>query len=894
MIKLKKVIFIFIISGFLPLFYSKSFILCAQNRPVQSDTSSSRTMTKPIFNDSTALVKKDSITQDTAKVSGNIKTTIFYTAKDSAVFLMDKEILLLYKDAVITYGSMKITGAQVEGNMKNNEVTARYEVDSSGKKVGIPVFTDETQNYQAEQMRFNFKTRKGIVHKLVTQQGDGYVHGENVFKDSLDNLYNYKAKYTTCDLPDPHFHIGANKIKMIPNKKVVSGPFNLFVNDIWTPLGFLFGMFPVPKEKASGIIVPTYGEAKDRGFYLSNGGYYLALSDYYDLALTGDIYSLGGWGMNAQSTYRKKYRYNGSLNFRYVRRKIIVEGDQTIGKDFSFTWSHSPVPKGLGRFSANVSIATSKFNARNSMDPTARAKSTSNSAINYSTGIRGTQAMLSLSAGVNQDFASRRTDVSFPQFSFSSGSIIPFQSKSGSTKGVLRQIRTSYQMSGENRISNVVPSTIPGEKDSVYAFEGRNFDLFYKNSRNSITHAIPISTNFKVFKNITITPGISYNEEWRFRYFKHNVIQGSQGDSIKQDTVTGFARAYKYGGSVSANTTFYGILYFKKGGMVEALRHQVNPSLSLSYSPDISNNGSFNKVRLNGKDALISKFEGTNNFNGNLYTGGITSRQSANLSFSVNNTLEAKVRSKNDSVSNTKKIKILDNLSFATGYNLLADSFNLSNPSFTARTRLLNKFDINFGGNLDPYVYQKTSTSRTDPGIRRNKYAWSEGQGFGKISSLSLGFTTNLNPDFLTGKKKTPASEQKGKTPEEEEELRRMRANPDAYVDWSVPWNLNISYVMSYRKNGLARSTFSNNLSFSGDVSLTQKWKVSFNSAYDFDRKAFSDITTFTIIRDLHCWELNVNWSPFGARAFYNIELHVKSSILKDLKLTRKRNTLQY
>jgi hypothetical protein len=882
LIELKKVIYIFIILGILPVFCPKCFTLLAQTSPTPTDTTSISEQ-DTLLSDST-LAKQDTIKTDTAQVPGDIKTTIFYTAKDSAVFFMDKELLLLYKDAVIKYGSMNIKGAEVEGDMKSNEVTARYVLDTTGKKVGIPVFTDESQEYQAEQMRFNFKTKKGIVHKLVTQQGEGYVHGENVYKDSLENLYNHKAKYTTCDLPEPHFHIGASRIKMIPNKKVLAGPFNLYINDIWTPLGFIFGMFPVPREKSSGIIVPSYGEARDRGFYLQGGGYYLALSDYFDLTLTGDIYSLGGYGLNAASSYIKKYRYSGSVNLQYVRRRDIFEQEKPqIVTDYRLNWSHSPVPKGLSRFSASVSYATSRFNARNSMNPIARAQNQSNSAINYSTGIRGTQATISASVRALQDFSTNRTDLTLPQVSFSSGSIIPFQSKTGNNRGVLRQIRTSYSMNGQNSISNVIPrGGADGRRDSIYDFNLDNLGKFYENSNNSITHAIPVSTNFKVLKNITISPGVNYNEIWRFRSFTHEF----KNDTVRVDTAKGFNRTYTYSGGISANTRFFGILNFKKGSFVQAIRHEAIPQISFSYTPDLSKikYGQYNKVNVaNGEVEYYDKYSGQR-------AGTRVNTEAATLSFGLNNIFEMKVRSKDDSAGNVKKIKILDNLGFNSQYNLLADSNNLSNIAFNARTTLLNKLNINFSGTLDPYYYLQTSTDRNHSGVRTGKLAWNEGQGIGRVTNVALAFgIPTLNPDFFAGDQKKK-EEKKAKTPEEEEELRLMKLNPDAYIDWDVPWNLNINYNMNYSKQGLAKSRFTNNLSFSGDISLTQKWKATFTTAYDFDQQAFSEITSFGIVRDLHCWELTVNYSPFGIRSYYNIELHVKSSILKDLKLTRKRN----
>jgi hypothetical protein len=874
LIRLKKVIYILIILGVLPIFCPKCFNVLAQN-PTSTKTDSATTKKEGTLLSDSTLAKKDTLKTDTAQIQGDIKTTIFYTAKDSAVFLMDNQLLLLYKDAEIKYGAMKIKGAQVEGDMKKSEVTARYEVDTAGKKQGIPVFTDESQEYQADQMRFNFKTKKGIVHNLVTRQGEGLVHGENVFKDSLENLYNHKAKYTTCDLPNPHFHIGASRIKMIPNKKVLAGPFNLYINDIWTPLGFLFGMFPVPKEKASGLIVPSYGEARDRGFYLQGGGYYLALSDYFDLTLTGDVYSLGGWGFNGASSYLKKYRYSGNVGLSYYRRRITYGQEKaTIGTDYRFNWSHSPVPKGLSRFSANVSFSTSRYNSRNSMDPAARAASNSNSAINYSTGIRGTQATISASLRALQDFSTNRTDLTLPQFSFSSGSIIPFQSKTGNNKGVLRQIRTSYSMNGQNQITNVVG-------DSIYDFKTENFGKFFKNSNNSINHSIPLSTNFKVLKSITVTPSLNYSEIWRFKHYEPVVV----ADTLNTiDTVNTFSRQYQYGASASASTTFYGMLRFKKGGLVEAVRHQVNPTIGLSYVPDLSKakNGQYTSANINGKPVIFDKYSGAK-------IGNRVTTEAANVSFGVNNIIEMKVRSRNDSASDVKKVKLLDNFNFSSAYNVLADSFNLSNFSFNARTTLFEKVSINFGGAVDPYTYIENGT---ESGRKVNKFAWNEGQGFGEISNLSFALSTSLNPDFFKGKdqKKEEKEEKKANTPEEEEELRRMKNNPEQYVDWNVPWNLSVNFNMSYSKSGLAKSRYSNNLSFNGDVSLTEKWKMTFYSGYDFDLQKFADVTSFGIVRDLHCWELNVNWSPFGVRSYYNVEIHVKSSILKDLKLTRKRN----
>ncbi|MCK5704931.1 MAG: LPS-assembly protein LptD, partial [Cyclobacteriaceae bacterium] len=699
----------------------------------------------------------------------------------------------------------------------------------------------------------------------------------------------------TCNMADPHFHIESSKLKVIPNSKVVSGPFYIKIKDIPTPIGFAFGMFPVPKQKVSGVIFPGYGEEKRRGFFLKNGGYYFALNDYMDLTLTGDIYSKGSWGLNAATSYSKRYAYSGRFNAKYNNQTGLNEGDSTVINDFWVNWSHSPKSRGSSRFSASVNAGTSTYNQNN---PTTDLRNTLNqdfnSSVNYSKTFKGTPFSLSASSRLQQNVNTGLMNLLLPELAFNMSRIYPFKFGATTAKNWVQKVSFSWNMNSTNRATNNkigAPSfNVIGynpEYDTIVPVSELGLKGLMDRAQNGVRHQIPISTSMNIFKFITFSPSFNYSELWYFKELNYQWID--EASAVKVDTINGFSRAYSYSTSGSFNTRLYGTLNFK-GEKIQAVRHVMIPSFSMSFAPDFSSDkyGYYQDVQIDslGNYRRLSKYEG-------FVYGTPSAGQSATASFSLSNNLEMKVKTKKDTTDKARKVVLLDNLSFNTSYNFLADSFQLAPIRIAARTKIFNKkLDISFNSTLDPYIYQLDSiyfSSNGDKRVaqrRRNIYAWDIGEGFGQLTQATLALGMSLNPKARESNNKR--DEDLGAlTAEEELQLEFIKNNPELYVDFNIPWDLRFNYNVSYRKKGNEDADIIQALTFSGSITFTEKWNMSFSSGFDFQNFEFTQ-TNFNITRDLHCWQMNFSWTPFGRYQSYYLTINAKSSLLQDLKVNKQ------
>lgn len=845
-----------------------------------------------------APVQSDSLNQtDEVVPASEIETTILYNARDSIRMDVPNQIVRLYGEAKITYGTIELTAAEVEINYLTKIVTARSVADSLGNQIGKPVFKDGNEVYETANMRYNFETGKAIIDGVVTQQGEAVMQGEKVFKNQRDELFIAQAKYTTCNMADPHFHIQASKLKVMPGKKVISGPFHIKVKDIPTPIGFGFGMFPVPKEKVSGIIFPTYGEEQRRGFFLKNGGYYFALSDYMDLTLLGELYSKGSWGLNAATSYNKRYAYTGQFNARYNNQSGLNEGDSTQINDFWVNWSHNPQTKGSFRFSASVNAGTSTYNQNN---PTADLRNTLNqdfnSSISFSKTFRGTPFSMNASSRLQQNVNTGLMNLLLPELALNMSRLYPFKFGAASAKNFFQKINLSWNMNTTNRISNNRIGT-PGfpvlgynqENDTIVPVSVLGIQGLMARAQNGMRHQIPVSTSTNIFKYITFSPSFNYSELWYPKELRYTWID--EASAVKVDTISKFSRAFQYSASGSFNTRLYGTLNFR-GEKIQAIRHVMIPSFSMSYSPDFSSDqyGYYQEVQVDtlGTIRRLSKYQG-------FVYGTPSAGQNMSASFSLANNLEMKVRSKKDTTGKAEKVVLLDNFSLNTSYNFLADSFNLAPFRLQARTRIFNKkLDINFNSTLDPYIYQLDSIYFTSSGDRRVAqrrraiYAWDVGQGFGQLSQATLAIGMSLNPKAR--EKENQTEEDLGPlSAEEEAQLQYIRSHPELYVDFNIPWNFRFNYNVNYRKNGYEVAQIIQALTFSGSITFTEKWNMTFNSGFDIQKLEFTQ-TSFNISRDLHCWALNFSWVPFGRYQSYFLTINAKSSLLQDLKVNKQRS----
>ncbi|OIN60523.1 organic solvent tolerance protein OstA [Arsenicibacter rosenii] len=894
--------------------------------------------------DSSAVAGRDTLRQDSLKTDDSFRTTVTYSSRDSTIYSANGQIMELYGDAKVTYGDIALNADYIRLNYTTNEVYAKGRYDSTSRKmVGLPVFKDGADQYDTKEIRYNFRTKKGKIQGVVTQQGEGNIRGKDVKKDADDNMYIRGAIYTTCNLATPHFHINATKLKVVHNKQVIAGPFNLVVNQIPLPIGLPFGFFPFPKKKdngVSGILMPQYGEEPNgRGYYLRDGGYYWAVNEHLGLQFRGQIYSKGSWGLGTTAAYNKRYYYSGGFDLRYARNRSgdRVDTTQSPRNDFSITWSHSPVPRGRGTFSANVNVTSNSYNSTNSYDVQRYTSNVAGSSVQYNRTF-GQYVRSGASFRVNQQFGqinpvtfrkeNGKTDIS-TDFNLGVNQISPFALNGGSGRWY-ESFRVGFDFRGQATINNTrrtqVDTTglgftvIPPDgvilksraeyiadsiaraqairdgqvvtDPNIFAFSWGNRETIWRNGTIQSSYSIPISLpNVKLFKYINLTPGFSLAGDLYTKKLNYTYIPSQKG--VRIDTLKGLFPTYNFAVNASMNTRVYGTFFFK-GKRLQAIRHTLAPSIAFSYVPDFSNPsfGMFQELPeelgLPSYKRRISRFRGLGGS-----AGSATSGQSAFISFGFVNQLEMKVRSRSDSAgSEFKKIPIFDNISMTGSYNMLAAEYKLSNINLSANTQIFKNISFNFSATFDPYSYVEVPTSSTasTSGVRNfvrvNRYAVSEGQGLAHLQSAQI---------FLSGRLAPPGAD-KSKRPvpgASDATMRAINTNPDLYVDFNIPWSLNASYSFGVSNYPGAPSAIIQTLNLTGDFSLTPKWKFTFSTGFDFQAKRPS-LTTVGATRDLHCWDMSFNWTPFAGSAQrvsnYSFELRARSSILQELKLSRRRS----
>ena len=866
-------------------------------------------------------VKKSISPKDSLSKTTDLETTVFYSAVDSTVLDAEKQVVNLYGGAKLKYGNIALEADYIRLDWSKNEVFAKGTLDTATKKIiGLPVFTQGQDKYDSEEVRYNFKSKRASIKAIVTQQGEGFVQGKTVKKDEEDNLYIRNAIYTTCNLTHPHFHIKASKIKVVGKKEIISGPFHFELNDIPLPIGLPFGFFPYsqPKEAGkSGIIVPTYGEEPSgRGFYLREGGYYWAASENIGVRFTGQIYSKGGWGLGANSQYNKRYRFAGSFNLAFNRNTNGDEFSPTKRTDFSLQWSHSPQSRGNSSFSASVNIASNSYNQFNNYNSQQYLSNTIGSSVQYSKNI-GQTIRTGISLRINQNTTTRVFDAG-TEFNFGLNQFQPFKRKNSLGDQFLDQFRLGLDFSGgismTNQVSDpytryefdvypretnsqrgviqrpFVPKTMDDLPPGVIPVDASTLPLLWEKAQTKFNYSIPLSLpNLKLNKYVNLTPGVSWSGNMYTRSYKYTYMKSDS--TVRIDTIGGLPKFNsQLSFSASMNTRIYGTVRFKKGRL-EALRHTIAPSVSLSYTPDYSDPtyGYYQDVRINNRKFINN--QGVEQVGDIRRISTFDPRQmsyggaSGSISFGLQNTLEAKLKTKSDTATKqNEKITILDNFGINGSYNLLAKEFPLSNLNFNANSRV-SEFDINIGGSFDPYLYVKDN-SFFDVGRRTPDLMVGQGEGLARLTALNL----SIGRRFAPAKTK----ELKTSTNASEAQLKQINRNIDDYVDWNVPWTFSFSYQFSMNRMGLAAAQQISGLTFQGDLSLTEKWKFSMSSGYDFKYSGLT-YTNMSVHRDLHCWELNFNWTPiaspfYGRASNYSFDLRVKSSLLQELKISRRRS----
>ncbi|TAF67039.1 MAG: LPS-assembly protein LptD [Cytophagales bacterium] len=834
------------------------------------------------------LRTNDSVSKDTIKKERTLNTTVKYSARDSIKSNLIKKMTYLYGDAVVVYGDINLSAEEIEIDWNKNIIIARGKIDSTGKLVGVPIFKQGEEEYEAQEMTYNYKTQKGIIIGIVTKQGEGYLGGDRVKKNAENEMFLRNGTYTTCDLREPHFHIQARKIKMIPDKAIVTGPFNMYIGKNPTPLGFLFGIFPFTETRTSGIIVPVYGEAQDRGFFLREGGYYWAVNDKLALTFLGELYTNGSWGLNFSANYIKRYQYSGTAAFRFNNRIAGEDRERTVQQDFWFNWTHTPVPRGTSSFQASVAMGSQNFNVNNSFDTRSYLTNTFNSSVSYTKSFPGTPFNLTASANQDQNTRTGIANATLPQLSVAMQRIFPFKLLIKNNQKLpewIRQIGISYNLNFQNQLTNApTRSSFPFKttqtvaSDTLDFFEG--FSKVLDNAQIGASHTIPISTTLKILKHFSLNPSFSYQEYWypyRFDYTWDNTAQ-----AVRVDTINNFSRAFVFSASANLTTRIYGTFRPRNSKTIEGIRHTMVPRIGFTYTPDFSEPqyDFYKKVQTDtaGNVQNVSRFLG-------FAVGGPGAGRSGNINFGIDNILEMKIRPRQDTAQ-PKKVSLLENLSITGNYNLFADSLNFSNLSLNARTRVGTFLDINAGATLDPYGVIRRSADNPADVLRVNRFAIDLGQGIARPTGFNLSVGAVLNPksfnDLVKKKRETINNS-------DDQRIRNTLQSPEDYVDFQIPWSLRLSYIYTWSRQGFEVPAETQTLNFNGDVSLTKTWKIAITSGYDFKLQNIA-FTTVDIIKDLHCWEMRFNWIPFGPRQSYNFEIYIKSSILRDLKISRRRS----
>lgn len=879
-------------------------------------------------------LKKDSTKIDLkTKKQGDIKTTVVYSADDSIQFDAVHNEVFLFGNSKITYGDINLKADKVKINWKKNLMDAEGSTDSTGKKYGEPVFKQGSDVYNASTISYNFKSKKGIISGIITQQGEGYIHGKKVKKNQYDEMFVKDAKYTTCNMEHPHFYVNAGKVKMVPGNKIITGPFNMVIEDVPLPLGFIFGLFPLPKSRSAGVLIPTYGESTQQGFFLQNGGVYIPIGDYVGIKATASIWTIGSYGFQVSNQYKLRYNFSGNLNFilnNRVNPNFVAENTPASSRDWALNWTHTPDTKGKSSsFSASVNISTPSFNRNNSFNVNNALAASFSSNISYTKTFKGTPFYMSIAARQDQNTVTRIENYNLPDISFNVNRQTPFAKITGikSEYDFIKKINLSYTLNLRNSFTNSLRyvNTATGQGispldsefnktavrlDTSSLFSGKFSETEILNRMNNgITHTIPVSTTIKLLKHFSLNPSFNFKSTMYKDNLNWNTVKGRNGfDSATVATLNRQGSMINtYNASLSLTTRIYGTFFIKKLG-IEAIRHSLIPTVSYNFAPDFSrpefqNNfwgAGWQQINYQATSTSPSDIIYRSQFDNTRYImGGSPARGMTNsIGFGMNNSFEMKVKDKNDTVKKFKKIMLIDNLSLNSSYNFTA----LVNPwapiQLAARTRILSIVDLTFNSTFDPYLYTtnsitgvrtKTRHSIFDNYKKEDGLDYSNNSDFLNLTNINMSLAVTLNPGVF---KKLMTKKEEDLTDEEKELKRRIKSNPTAYVDFSVPWNLSMSFnfvpnlgYSSAGKNG--RDIIS--LRFSGDFNLTPKWKIQYFSEFDFVRKQFTS-PRFTIYRDLHCWQMNLSWIPFGPQQSYSMDIGIKATILQDLKYNKRRN----
>jgi hypothetical protein len=861
----------------------------------------------------------------TVRKANALEAEVVYEAEDSIVMTAGNKAFL-YGQGKVRYQEIELQSEYIHISMDSSLVYATFGRDTADQEFGYPLFKQGAEEYESKSMRYNFKTRKGYSQGSITQQGEGYVTANHTKKMADDVLNMMDGKYTTCDEHEhPHFYIKLTKAKVRPHKDIVSGPVYLVIEDVPLPVWLPFAFFPFSSEYSSGIIMPSYGDESQRGFNLHDGGYYFAISDRIDLALTGELYSKGSWGVAARSSYRKRYKFSGNFNASYLVTKTGDKGlpDYSKSKDFKIQWTHSQDTKAnpFRTFSASVNYATSSYDRNNtgSYYPSGSGyadATQSNKGSSVSLTQRFPNLPLSLSGTMNINQRSRDSAiaVTLPDITVTLNRIYPLKRKNKVGKDRwYEKISMSY--------TGYLRNSIDTKENLLFRSH------LVRNWRNAMQHNIPVSATFNVFQYINLTTSANYKERWYTSRIEEDFDTERQ-QITPVDTSYGFYRVYDFNGSLSAATTIYGDFLFLPAVQrllrIKQIRHRLEPSISFSATPDFGSAafGYYRTLHYTQTDGEVVEYV-YSPFRHNQF--GVPGRgRSGSLNFSVNNNVEAKILSDVDSTGE-RKISLIDKLSAGMSYNMAADSFRWSDMSVGLRLKFSKSYSLNLNGSFDTYTYWLAGEGNNRRLERRNVPRWQAGKGLGRLISTGSSFSYTFNNetfkkwfsgnDTPENESKKSVSENLGEvgddhTLQEEEgvgEEKRSRllgakkeigeTDADGYAVAKIPWSLSFSYSMrlGYDRQNIDfrrleyKYAVTHSFSFNGNIQPTKHWNFNFNATYDFDTKRISYMTC-NVTRDLHCFRISGSFVPVGPYKSYSFSIAVSSSLLKDLKYDQSSN----
>lgn len=854
----------------------------------------------------TLLVKVDSLKIDTLLNSVRqiskkaIDTKIPYLTSPEGYIKRDviNKKVILVSGAQVNYGEIEIKADSILIDMKTNLLYAIGRKDTSGKVIGKPQFKEGAQEFEADELTYNFKTRKALIKNIITKQEDGLLHSQftKLLEDGTSNIS--RSTYSTCDAETPHFYINLPKARVYPGEKIISGPGNLVLEGIPLPLFIPFGYFPVnTKKAASGILFPRIGQENERGYSLTEGGYYFAINDYFDLTVKGNVYSNGTWAVTTGSSYAKLYKFRGNVLFSYANNVIGHKGldDYSLEKNYKLSWAFNQDPKASpgSSFSASVNMSSSGYDRENSYAVSQHVTTQRQSSISYNKSWEGTPFNLGVSLNHSQNVKNKTIDMNLPKLNFSVNRIYPLKGKNSSGPAKwYQELQFSYSAALDNQI---------------HTTEGNLFTSnVWNDTKNGFKHEAPLSFQIRPFRNFSITPSVTYTgvmySEKIETYWDENAIDPYSGKPgvVMRDTINGLVYGQSFSPSLSAGYSpqIFGTFQFGPESRVQAIRHVIKPSIGFNFIPSLDRQ-SAKMYRHVQTDTTGMRYSDYSIFGERaIYGTPSLAGKSGNVSFSLVNILEGKVFARDDTTGKPKKVKIIDNFGINTSYNIFADSMNWAPVVMQMRTILVNNINVNVSSGFSLYGVDSKGTpigefyfaqkgkllrlsnfstsldfSLSDL-LKKNKDKKAVVPGAAPQNALSQGLTENES-----------ASSKINQTLEGQNNVLRDQYG---YSVFEIPWSLTMSYSINYYNSGIT-STVAQALSFSGSLSLTKKMAVTYTSGYDFTGKQLT-MTQIGISRDLHCWEMNFNWVPVGYYKMWNFTLRVKAAVLSDLKYERRKD----